>query len=278
MYDVIIIGAGPAGLSAAINVRQRGGSAAVIGVAMENNPLWKAERIDNYLGMPGLSGEQMLTDFYRHAKDAGVELIENRVLNTFYTDGTWMVSAGSDVYSAFALVFAGGITRGKPFPGEEAHIGAGVSYCATCDGMLYRGRDVAVIGFGEADRKEAEYLEQIGCRVTYLEKPGQAEIIGDGQVSGLIADGVHIPVSCVFILRPSLAPSSLFPGLELDGNYIKTDRNMATNLPALFAAGDCTGTPLQVAKSVGEGMIAGQKAMAAAVRTKKEKQERSEEA
>ena len=271
MYDVIVIGAGPAGLSAAINVRQRGGSAAVVGVSMENNPLWKAERIDNYLGMPSVSGKEMLTAFRDHAAQMGVELIENRVLNTFYADGVWMVSAGSDVLQSYAVVFAGGITRGKSYPGEEEHIGMGVSYCATCDGMLYRGRDVAVIGFGEADRKEADYLESIGCRVTYLEKPKTAQIIGEGQVTGLIADGEEYAVSCVFILRPSLAPSSLFPDIELDGNYIRTDRNMAASLPALFAAGDCTGTPLQVAKAVGEGMIAGQKAMAAAVQTKKEK-------
>ena len=269
MYDVIVIGAGPAGLSAAINVRQRGGNVAVIGLPMENNPLWKAERIDNYPGMPGVNGEQMLTAFYQHARDAGAEMIENRVLATYYQDGLWMVSAGPDVYTAYALVFAGGITRGRPFEGEEAHIGMGVSYCATCDGMLYRGRDVAVIGFGAADRREAEYLEEIGCHVTYLEKPRQVEIVGDGQVSGLIADGEEFSVSCVFILRPSLAPSSLFPQIELEGNYIRTDRMMATNLPALFAAGDCTGRPLQIAKSIGEGMIAGQNAMASAVLAKK---------
>ena len=271
MYDVIIIGTGPAGLSAAINVRQRGGSAAAIGLDESSNPLWKAEKIDNYLGMPSVSGKEMLAAFRKHAEKMGVEFIENRVLNTFYNEGTWMVSAGSDVLQSYAVVFCGGITRGKPYPGEEEHIGRGVSYCATCDGMLYRGKEVTVIGFSDADRKEAEYLERIGCRVHYVQNPKKAEIEGEGQVSQAVIDGDTIPASCVFILRPSLAPTKLFPELALEGGYIKTDRMMATNLPGLFAAGDCTGRPLQVAKAVGEGMIAGQQAMAAAVQAKKEK-------
>lgn len=262
MYDVLIIGAGPAGLSAAINVRQRGGTALVVGLSNRNNPLWKAERLDNYPGMYGVTGQEMLETFEKHALDMGVAFNENRVLNTMYTGSSWMVSAGSDVLEAGALVFAGGITRGKPFPGEESHVGMGVSYCATCDGMLYRGKDVAVIGFGPADREEADYLAEIGCRVQYFEKPKKVEVNGEGLVSSVTVDGEEHPVSCVFILRPSLAPSNLFPQIELDGNYIRVNKNMETNLPGLFAAGDCTGTPLQVAKAVGEGMIAGQKAMA----------------
>ena len=270
MYDVLVIGAGPAGLSAAVNVRQRGGSVLAIGLAPENNPLWKAEQIDNYLGLPGMTGREMMETFRKHAADMGVEFNENRVLNTFYTGTNWMVSAGSDVLEGLAVVFAGGITRGKPFEGEEEHIGAGVSYCATCDGMLYRGKEVAVIGFGEADKKEAEYLSGIGCSVKYFEKPRKVSVQGEGRVNAVTVDEETYPVDCVFILRPSLAPTKLFPGLELDGTYIRTDRTMATNLAGLYAAGDCTGTPLQVSKAVGEGLIAGQKAMAFAAAAKKE--------
>ena len=271
MYDVIVIGQGPAGLSAAINVRQRGGSVLVAALPMENNPLWKAERVDNYPGLPGMTGRQMLETFQDHAVKMGVEFKEGRVLNTFFTGTNWMLSIGSDVLEARSIVFAGGITRGKPYPGEEEHLGAGVSYCATCDGMLYRGRDVAVIGFGSADEKEAQYLCSIGCNVTYFEKPKSVEVKGEGPVSEVIIDGQSYAVACVFILRPSLAPTSLFPGLVLDGSYVQVDREMKTSLEGLYAAGDCTGTPLQVAKAVGEGMIAGQKAMAYVDRIKKEK-------
>ncbi len=275
MFDVIVIGAGPAGLSAAVNVRQRGGSVCVIGTASDHNPLYKAERIDNYLGLPGMTGEELLATFRRHAEQMGVEFLQERVLNAYPNGDTWMLSAGSEFLESKALVFAGGIVRGKTFPGEESHIGAGVSYCATCDGMLYRGKDVAVIGFGASDREEAEYLTGIGCKVSYFENPRQVEIEGERQVTAVTVDGERRDVSCVFVLRPSLAPSSLFPGLELDGNFIRTDRDMATNIPGLFACGDCTGTPLQVANAVGEGLVAGQKAMAHATAVTKRQGEQN---
>ena len=269
MYDCIVVGAGPAGLSAAVNVRQRGGSVICIGTPKENNPLWKAGKVDNYLGMPSLSGAQMLEAFTKHALEAGVTLKTERVLNAFYNGTNWMVSAGSDVLEAYSIVFAGGVARGKTWPGEEEYIGRGVSYCATCDGMLYRGREVLVIGFGSADREEAEYLESIGCHVTYKESPRKVVINGETKVTGAVADGEEISCDAVFVLRPSFTPDRLFPGIELDGNYIKVDDNMAASLPGLFAAGDCTGKPLQVAKAVGQGLIAGQSAAAFAAEAKK---------
>lgn len=262
MTDVIVIGSGPAGLSAAINVRSRGGSVLVVGMPIQANPLYKAEQVDNYLGMSAVSGKDMMETFYAHALSRGVTFAWERVLNAMNTGQSWMISAGSNVYEARSLVFAGGITRGKKYPGEEAFLGMGVSYCATCDGMLYKGKKVTVIGFGETDREEADYLREIGCEVTYFEKPKQVEIKGDQKVTSVVVNSEEIETACVFILRPSLAPSSLFPGLELEGNYIKVNRNMETSLPGLFAAGDCTGTPLQVAKAVGDGLVAGQKAMA----------------
>ena len=262
MKDVIVIGSGPAGLSAAINVVQRGGEATVISLPLSNNPLFKAEKINNYLGLYDVTGKEMLETFFEHAQKMGVTFVKERVLNTMNLGSSWMVSAGADVYEAKAIVFAGGIVRGKKFEGEEEFLGRGVSYCATCDGMLYRGKDVTVIGFGDADKEEAEYLTGIGCNVTYVQKPKQVKIEGSAKVERVICDGTARETACVFVLRPSLAPTSLFPGLELDGGYIKTDRDMATNLPGLFAAGDCIGAPLQVAKAVGDGMIAGQKAMA----------------
>ena len=262
MTDVIVIGSGPAGLSAAINVRQRGGTVLVAGLPIQANPLYKAERVDNYLGLPAMSGKDMLETFYAHALRMEVSFVWERVLNAMNTGQSWMISAGSDVYESRALVFAGGINRGKKYPGEEEYLGRGVSYCATCDGMLYRGKPVVVIGFSETDREEAAYLKSIGCEVTYFEKPRQVEIKGSQKVTAAVVDSQEIETACIFILRPSLAPSSLFPGLELEGNFIRVNRDMETSLPGLFAAGDCTGTPLQVSRAVGDGLVAGQKAMA----------------
>ena len=149
-----------------------------------------------------------------------------------------------------------------------------MSYCATCDGMLYRGREIAVVGKTADAPQEANYLRELGCRVTYVGdqppeglrpdipfvKATRLEVLGEKKVEALRAGSVTLPCEGVFILRPSMAPADLLPGLALEGGYIKTDRNMATNLPGVFAAGDCTGLPLQVSKAVGEGQVAGHRA------------------
>ena len=122
-------------------------------------------------------------------------------------------------------------------------------------------------------RQEAEFLQKIGCSVTYFDRPKQCEIRGDGRVESVTCDGRTIPAEGVFILRPTMAPTELFPGLAVEQGYVTVDRRMATNLPGLFAAGDCTGGPLQVSKAAGDGLIAGQSAAAwAAAQERREKQ------
>ena len=269
-YDVLVIGGGPAGLSAAINVRARGRSALVVSNPLEENPLWRAENVDNYLGLPGRSGAELLTAMRRHAEQAGAEFLAGKVLSALQMPDAWYVSVGPDMYNARAVVLAAGVARGRKFPGEAELLGRGVSYCATCDGMLYRGKPVAVLGYSDTARREAEYLTGIGCSVTYFDRPRTCSIAGGNQVTSVTCDGETVPVEGVFLLRPAMAPADLFPGLALAGDYVAVDRTMATNLPGLFAAGDCTGGPLQVSKAVGEGLIAGQSAAAyAAGKTQK---------
>lgn len=261
-YDVLVIGGGPAGLSAAVNVRARGKSVLVVSNPPEESPLWKAERVDNHLGMPHRSGAELLREFQRHAEAAGVEFRTGKVLSTVRSGEEWYVSIGSDMENARALVLAAGVARGKKFPGEEKLLGRGVSYCATCDGMLYRGKAVAVLGYSDTARREADFLAGIGCSVTYFDRPRTCEIGGEDQVNSVTCDGETVPVEGVFLLRPTMAPTDLFPGLALEQGYVAVNRKMATNLPGVFAAGDCTGGPLQVSKAVGEGLIAGQSAAA----------------
>ncbi|MBQ2633918.1 MAG: FAD-dependent oxidoreductase [Fretibacterium sp.] len=259
-YDVIVIGGGPAGLSAAVNVRARGRSVLVVSNPMEESPLWKAELVDNYLGLPGLSGAELLERFRAHAEQAGAEVRVGRVLNALAMGDDWFVSIGSDVESAKAIVLAGGVTRAKKFPGEAEFLGKGVSYCATCDGMLYRGRSVAVVGYSDSAKKEAEFLTSIGCTVRYFDRPKKCEIQGGDKAERVICDGQEAEADCVFLLRPAIAPTDMFPGIAVENGYVQVDRNMATNLPGVFAAGDCTGLPLQIANAVGDGLIAGQSA------------------
>ena len=124
--------------------------------------------------------------------------------------------------------------------------------------MLYRNKKVAVIGTGTDAEEEADFLRKIGCQVEFFGK-GSAkkfEIRGEGSVSALVADDREYPVDGVFILRDTVASSALLPGLGMEDNHIAVDRQMRTSLPGVFAAGDCTGRPYQIAKAVGEGNIA----------------------
>lgn len=274
MYDVAVIGGGPAGLSAAVQVRARGKSVLVVSGDDRDNPLYKTRRIDNYLGVYGVSGAELLERFHIHAQQMGVDRKTGRVLSAMPMGETFYLSIGSEMEQARALVLSVGVIRSAKYPGEEKYLGSGVSYCATCDGMLYRGKEIAVVGLTADAPAEANWLKEIGCKVTYIGrqvpdglrpdipamKAEKIEILGEKTVAGLRADSMVIPCEGIFILRPSVAPAELLPGLELEGNYIKVNRDMATNIPGVFAAGDCTGLPLQVSKAVGEGQIAGHKA------------------
>ena len=268
-YDIIVLGSGPAGLSAAVTARGRNKSVLVIGNRWQDSPLARAERVDNYLGMPGMTGMEMLAAFQRHAQEMGVELVTGKVLSIMEWEG-FNLTVGSQLYQGSALILAPGVVRQAKFPGEETYLGRGVSYCATCDGMLYRNKPVAVVGRSKDAPHEAAYLKSIGCQVVYVapKRPDQLDedipfiqaaklaVKGEQTVTALEADGADIPVNGVFILREAVAPGDLLPGLTLEKGAIQVDRNMATSVPGVFAAGDATGAPLQVSKAVGEGLIA----------------------
>lgn len=274
MYDIAVIGSGPAGLSAAVQARARNRSVLVVGGDDRDNPLYKTPRIDNYLGFPQVSGKELLERFRAHADDMGVTRKEGRVLNIMPMGDTFYLSIGSEMEQARAIILATGVVWANKYPGEAEYLGRGVSYCATCDGMLYRGKEVIVVGKAADAPQEANYLQELGCKVTYVSdkapdglrpdipfvKAPKVEITGGAKVEALRAGSTTIPCEGVFILRPSVAPADLLPGLALDNGYIQVDRNMTTSVPGVFAAGDCAGLPLQVSKAVGEGLVAGLRA------------------
>ena len=260
-YDIVILGSGPAGLSAAVAARGRNKSVLVVGNRWQDSPLARAECVDNYLGLPSMTGAELMERFTRHAEESGANLVNGKVISLMAWEG-FHLTVGSELYEGSALILAPGVVRQAKYPGEMEYLGRGVSYCATCDGMLYRGRAVAVLGYSDTARQEAEFLRGIGCAVTYFDRPRTCEIQGTDHVTGVVCDGRSAEAEGVFILRPTVAPADLFPGLASENGYVAVDRRMATDLPGLFAAGDCTGGPLQVSKAVGEGLIAGQSAMA----------------
>ena len=269
VYDILVLGSGPAGLSAAVAARGRNKSVLVIGGRRQDSPLARAERVDNYLGLPGRSGLELLEEFYSHAQTAGVEFAVGKALSLLAWNG-FSVTVGSQVYQGRALILAPGVVRTDKYPGEAEYLGRGVSYCATCDGMLYRNRPVTVVGLAPDAPLEANYLSTLGCQVVYVSphppegltegipyvKAGRLAVRGEQAVTGLEADGALLPCAGIFILRPAVAPTDLLPALETEEGFNKVDRRLATNVTGVFAAGDCTGGPLQVSKAVGEGHVA----------------------
>lgn len=268
-HEIIVLGGGPAGLAAAVAARGRNKSVLVIGNRWQDSPLARAERVDNYLGMPERTGAELLRAFQDHAADMGVGFVVGRAVSLMAWNG-FAVTVGSQVYDGQALILAPGVQRQAKYPGEAEFLGRGVSYCATCDGMLYRNKPVAVVGRSPDAPREANYLKSLGCQVVYVSarepeglereipfvRAGRLVVKGERTVTALEADGADIPCAGVFILRQAVAPTDLLPALETENGVIRVDRNMATNLDGVFAAGDCTGGPLQVAKAVGEGHVA----------------------
>jgi thioredoxin reductase (NADPH) len=272
MYDIAVLGGGPAGLSAAITARARGKSVAVLSNDPAQSGLWRADRVDNYPGLPNVSGKELLELMTQQAKEVGAEIIRARVTGMMDTGEGFMLNAGTDVFEAKTVIIASGVVSAAKFPGEAEYLGMGVSYCATCDGMFYRSKIAAVIGRSADAPEEANALKEMGVDVFYTgmskDRPEalsdnipyipakKIEITGDTSVTAVVLDGERHEADGVFILRQTVAPTAIFPELEMEGGYIKTDRGMRTSAKGVFAAGDCTGKPLQIAKAVGEGLIA----------------------
>ena len=255
-YDIIIIGGGVAAASAVLTAKNRGKTVAVITNGEETSSLYRAEKITNYPGLPPMSGKEMSEVFRRQIEENATDVIGGRALNVMPMDEVFGVAVGNDFYQCRALIIAAGITRENLYPGEGEFLGRGVSYCATCDGMLYRGKTVAVIGSGREAVEDADFLESIGCRVIRMQENGKYEIKGGLKANAVVFRGEEQAVDGVFIIKDTVSVTRLVPGLVYENGGIVTERDMSTSVPGVFAAGDCTGKPYQLAKAAGEGNIA----------------------
>lgn len=272
----MIIGAGPAGLSAALNARVRNKSVAVVSRKLTSPSLEKAPWVDNYLGVERISGSELSARFVEHARTAGAELIESNITGIFNMGDSFAALGSDREFSAKAVVIATGSVQEASIPGESRLLGMGVSYCATCDGPLYKGKRVVVLGYTPHAIEEANFLAQICSEVTYVaarsakaeDAPEIAEgirvlkkrvlgIRGENKVEEVELDGETIPADGVFVVRDSIPVERLLEGIDVADGAIVVDREMTTNVAGVFAAGDCTGRPYQVAKAVGEGLVAG---------------------
>ncbi|MCC0632221.1 MULTISPECIES: NAD(P)/FAD-dependent oxidoreductase [unclassified Clostridioides] len=276
-YDIAIIGSGPAGLSAAINAKIRNKTMIMFGNDNLSNKLVKAPSIDNYLGFYDISGDELKDKFKSHIDNMDIS-IENKRINNIYAMGEYFaIMSGNDMYEATTVILATGVEYTRPIKGEEEFLGRGVGYCATCDAPLYRNKKVAVIGYNEESKEEANFLSELTSKTYFIpmykkenlmrssdnlddsieiihDRPVQID--GDKLVNKISFKENHIEVDGVFVIKDSTAPSTLIPGIEIDGIHIKVDNNMKTNIEGCFAAGDCVGKPYSYIKAAGQGQIA----------------------
>jgi len=290
MYDVAIIGGGPAGLTAAIYAARYGLKTVFFETVDPVSQLSLAANIENYPGFEG-SGMELLEKMKEQAVKAGAEWKMEKVERVEKSDGTFTIVSESGEYETKTVIVAtGGKHREAGIEGEKAIMGRGVSYCATCDGNFFRGRKVIVYGSGKEALEDAIYLHDIGCKVTIVsrtpsfraekalidevEKRGidiltsttLRKVVGSGKVEKIIAynrerkmefeieaDGIFVAIG----MRPATDIVAEL-GVERDSmGYIKVDKEQRTNVKGVFAAGDCCDNPLkQVVTACGDGAVA----------------------
>ena len=271
MFDTAIIGTGPAGLSAALTLKLHEKSILWFGAKAMSPKVEKSEKIANLPGMGLISGAELNRRFQEHAAEMGLEPVEKMVTNIMPGSKGYSLLADNEIYEAKTVLLTTGVVSGKGFQGEADYLGRGVSYCATCDGFLYKGKTIAVFCGSRRYEHEVEYLAGLADKVYlfagYPDCGVQAdnveriqpirEVVGGLKLTAVrLADGTELPVAGLFCLRNAVAPSTLLPGLQLEGPHIIVSRDQATNLPGCYAAGDCTGRPYQLAKAIGEGNVA----------------------
>ena len=290
--ELVIVGAGVAGCTAAIYAKRYGVDVVILDKGVPGGQLMTVSLVENYPGFPeGISGMELAQRVHQQVEKHGIELVQEEATGIKHRDdGRWLVQTGDGEWLSVAVIIATGVfPRSLNVPGEKELRGRGVSYCATCDGFLYRGETVAVVGGGNSAVEEAMYLADI-CEKVYLVHRrdrlradphiGQqaierenvellwnrvvTEIIGEEEVEQLRLRNTGteeewlLPVSGVFIAIGTIAHTDWLEELvELDSGFITTDMNMRTNQPGIFAAGDIRDTVIrQVTTAVGDATIA----------------------
>jgi thioredoxin reductase (NADPH) len=277
-YDVIVVGAGPAGISAAISVANRKKHVVVMDAQEPFSRPRRAPSIPNYPGFAFASGEDLGAAFLGHMERLDVPFLREKVSKVFRESRDVLVFTDRDMYRAKAVIVATGVYREADLEGESDLVGRGVNYCVSCDGRLYTGREVAYVSYAPEGEEEASVLaEDFDITLTYLplyageyRLPEGVTVIPGRRPDRLSRQGdrIHVQLGAdvldvdgVFIYRKTVPPGEMVVGVEMEGVHLAVDRQMRTSIPGVFAAGDCTGEPYQIAKSAGEGQVAGLRAV-----------------
>jgi len=273
-FDIAIIGTGPAGLSAALTARARNKNFILFGNSRLSDKINKAHMISNYLGLPDISGDEMQKIFLDQINKKSIKITEQKVTLIYPMDNYFSIQAGTKIYEASSVILASGMVSANTIPGEDNFLGRGVSYCATCDAAFFKEKKVVLIGYSKEAEDEAIFIKEYASEVIYIPMYkdfdenifnksnisilhcNPREIQGGLKADTLVTDKDEIKTDGVFIIRESISPGKLIPGLEMSGNHIEVSRDMSTNITGVFAAGDITGTPYQYMKSAGEGNVA----------------------
>ena len=275
MYDVIVIGSGPAGISAAIYAKRR--KLSVLVLSKGNGALSKTDKIENYYGFPEpISGEKLYKNGIHQAKNLGIEIIEDEVVSLQFIENFEIETVNSH-YQSKAVILATGTNRAIPnIKGIREFEGKGVSYCAICDAFFYKGKDVVVVGNGNYAIHEMEQLKPVAKSVTILTngepmiENRSVDVVvncnkirefrgGDKIQEVEFEDNTKQQINGVFVALGTASSSDLARkiGARIENNRIVVNEKMETSVPGLYACGDCTGGLLQISKAVYEGAVAG---------------------
>lgn len=279
MVDCLIIGSGVAGISAALTLQANGKSFLLFGSSMLSEKIVKAERIRNYPGLSNVTGEAFYSVLKRQMEEAGIAVTQEKVTGMYaLKDKFGVATQQGNYYEGRTAILACGVESIKQVEGELEFSGRGVSYCATCDGFLYKGKTIAVLCTSKRLEHEVEYLADFAQKVYLIAMYKDVEIKrenvqvirkmplkleGKSRVEKVVFSanltedvGKELSVDGIFMLRESISPSILVAGLEMQDAHVVVSREMQTNFKGCYAAGDCTGRPYQYAKAVGEGNVA----------------------
>lgn len=276
-YDVVILGAGPAGISAGLYAHRGGLKTLILNNPASSSALGQAHMISNYYGFPdGITGKDLFDNGIMQAKNLGIEVKDEEVVDlSMFSDQVYLVKTSENEYSAKAIIIALGDKKQKPnIEGIDEYSGRGVSYCAVCDGFFYKGKNVAVIGDGKYALNEIEHLKNIVGSVKLFTNGEDVKvesdvevdtrkiksISGDKKVETVnFEDGTSEKIDGIFIAIGTAGGNDLAikMGVLTDNNTIVVNEKMETNVPGIYACGNITGGLLQVNKAAYEGAQAG---------------------
>ena len=279
MLDCIIIGSGVAGISAALTLQANRKSFLIFGNENLSEKIEKAEKIHNYPGLSDVSGKAFVAALQGQLSDAEIEIKTEKVAGVYALNEKFLLlTQDGKQYESRTVLLACGVESIKQIDGEETFLGRGVSYCATCDGFLYKGKTIAVVCTTKRLEHEIGYLADFAEKVYLIPMYKEVEIerenvtmirkmpigiTGTKRVESIAFSAppsdklpAILPVDGVFMLRESVSPAVLVGGLQTEDGHVVVGRDMSTNIKGCYAAGDCTGRPYQYAKAVGEGNVA----------------------